>query len=115
MEIEKTDDNFSERKSLKERYNTKVLIDNKEHIATGICHIKEPSSNEIEFTNKNGYTVQFIESNELKNTVYDKILEWYKKHNAFHAETIMQYDNTLIEAPELLSEIVELFKFKYID
>lgn len=57
--------------------------------------------------------VSFEETPELKEKVYQNVLAWIKKHDAYHGEVIMQDDDCIISAPDLLSDIVdELFKFE---
>jgi hypothetical protein len=59
------------------------------------------------------YSIVFEESNELKDKVYESVLNWFIKHKSFHGETIMQNDDTLINAPDFLSDVCDdMFKFK---
>ncbi|MEO6305111.1 MAG: hypothetical protein ABIP51_18275 [Bacteroidia bacterium] len=59
--------------------------------------------------------VSFEETAELKEQVYQKVLEWFIEQGHFSGEGIMQADDPIINAPVLLSDIADdLFKFKYI-
>jgi hypothetical protein len=60
-----------------------------------------------------GCTVSFEETEELKEKVYRTILGYYLDQEAFSGEAIMQCDEPIIEAPNLLSKIADdVFKFK---
>lgn len=46
--------------------------------------------------------------------VQEKILEWFKDHECFNGESIMQSDATLLTAPSLLADIAdEIYKFHH--
>lgn len=82
----------------------------------GINNFKELfEQNTVTFKDKYDYLYEFNETAELKELVYQKVLNWFKEHNSFHSETIMQNDDTLIDAPELLSDICDNFNFKCLD
>ncbi|MCP3686211.1 MAG: hypothetical protein GY861_26490 [bacterium] len=52
----------------------------------------------------------------LRSEVFLKIMRWCIQHSLFTGEAIMQSDTGLIEAPVLISEIVdELLKFEVVD
>lgn len=53
------------------------------------------------------FTVEYDDSQETKDKAFDKLMEYYIKHEAFDGETIMQSDQCIIEAPEILYEIAE--------
>lgn len=58
--------------------------------------------------------MSFIETPELKEKVYQSVLNWYINQGYFSGESIMQSDDPIIDAPNLLSDIADdLFKFKY--
>ena len=58
------------------------------------------------------YTYELTESD--KDLISDKLIEYYTK-NCLTGESIMQDDDSIIEAPEVLSEIAdEIIKFKHI-
>lgn len=41
-------------------------------------------------------------------------MEYFKKHECFSGESIMQMDNPQIEAPELMADIADdILKFKF--
>jgi hypothetical protein len=52
-------------------------------------------------------TVKFERTREKEKAVFDKIIEFCKRHNCFFGECIMQSDDPQIYAPELISEIVD--------
>ena len=59
------------------------------------------------------FIVQYEETPELKEKVYQAVLEYYKKHQAYAGEVIMQDDNCQINAPDVFAVIADdLFKFK---
>jgi hypothetical protein len=55
-------------------------------------------------------------SPEVAQKVLDKIIEWMGEHSAAHSgEGIMQNDDCLIDAPELISDIIDdILKPKYL-
>ena len=54
------------------------------------------------------------ETPEIKEAVFQKIMEYFKKHECFRGESIMQMDNPQIEAPELMADIADdILKFKF--
>lgn len=58
--------------------------------------------------------IQYDETPELKEKVYQAVLEYYKKHQSYAGEVIMQSDDCQIDAPSVLAEIAdEIFKFKW--
>jgi hypothetical protein len=57
-------------------------------------------------------TVTFEDSSEMARKVFDKVIEWYKKHKQFSGEGIMQDDDPIIDAPHFLSDLAdEVIKF----
>ena len=59
------------------------------------------------------FAIEFHETPELKEKVYQAVLDYYKKHQAYAGEVIMQDDNCIINAPEVLANIADdIFKFK---
>ncbi len=59
------------------------------------------------------FIVKYDETPELKEKVYQAVLEYYKKHQAYAGEVIIQNDECQINAPSVLADIAdELFKFK---
>jgi len=56
--------------------------------------------------------VVYNQSQEIKNAVFNRLIDWYFKHQRFSGEGIMQSDDPLIDAPVILSEIAdEIIKF----
>lgn len=49
---------------------------------------------------------------KTKDILYDKILEWFMDREIFNNESIVQSDISLLDGPDLLSEIAEdIFEF----
>lgn len=58
------------------------------------------------------YTLEYDDSQEAKERVFNILLKWFKKVDHFSGDSLGQSDDTYIEAPELLAEIAEEgFKF----
>lgn len=58
------------------------------------------------------FVVEWEETQELKEKVYQAVLEFFKEFETFCGESICQMDDTLIEAPHHLALIADkLFKF----
>jgi hypothetical protein len=58
------------------------------------------------------YTVSYEETDEIKQAVFDAVLAYYKKHEAFSAECILQMDDPIIDAPSALAAIADnIIKF----
>jgi len=51
--------------------------------------------------------VTWEETPEKIKAVYDKVVDFFKKHESFSGECIMQSDAPIIESPELLSDIAD--------
>lgn len=61
-------------------------------------------------------TVSFTETEELKQQIFEKVIKWIEEHKAYHGESIHQNDDCLIDAPDLISDIVDnCFEFKFND
>lgn len=60
------------------------------------------------------FEVEFDDSAEVKDAIFNYLIEkYYVKLEAFNGETIMQCDDTLIEAPSVLAKIADsIIKFK---
>lgn len=59
------------------------------------------------------YIVTFDNSEEVRQALFNKLLDFFVKHESFSGESICQSDSPQIEAPELLAEIADkIFKFK---
>ncbi len=66
---------------------------------------------------KTGYNgdalISYKNDQDIKDKIYDKIIEWCFKENIFLEEVFMQSDDGVIEAPVLLSNIIDdIIKFK---
>ena len=50
---------------------------------------------------------------EVRDAVFKRVLEYFKKFEAFHGESIHQMDDTIIYAPDVLSDIADdILKFE---
>lgn len=57
--------------------------------------------------------VEYEETQEVKDAVFEAVIGFFKEHEAFNGECIMQSDDPIIYAPELLSEIADnIIEFK---
>ncbi len=62
------------------------------------------------------YIVSFDDSAEAKEVLFNKLLEWFISQECYHGEAIMQSDEPIIAAPEILADIAdEVFKFEVED
>lgn len=56
--------------------------------------------------------VEYNDSKEIKNLVFDKLMEYFNKYEVYSGETIMQCDELHMEVPEVLSDIADnIIKF----
>ena len=56
--------------------------------------------------------VTFDDSQEMKDKVFDRLIDWYIEQEAFHGECIQQSDRCVMDAPNILSEIADdIIKF----
>jgi len=54
--------------------------------------------------------------NQAIYAIYDKIIKYFIDHEAFSGETIMQDDDCIIDAPEVLADIADnIFKFRIVN
>ena len=59
------------------------------------------------------YIVEFEDTPELRQKVFQEVLDWYHEMVAFSGEQIMQTDNPQIEAAPFLAKLAdEVFRFK---
>ena len=59
------------------------------------------------------YVVTFEDTPEMHKKVFDRVVQFYKDHESFHWECIMQCDNPQIEAPSVLADIADdIIKFE---
>ena len=49
---------------------------------------------------------------EKKDKIIEHLMKYIKKHNCIDGEHLMQDDNCLIEAPDVLCDILDEFDFK---
>ena len=60
------------------------------------------------------FIAEYNETEELKTAVFEKVLDYFKEHEAFCGESILQMDNPVIEAPHVMADIADnVIKFKY--
>jgi hypothetical protein len=53
------------------------------------------------------YIVRFMSGDDVKEKVFNALVEWYKKHEAFSGESICQSDGPTIDATNILSNIAD--------
>lgn len=62
------------------------------------------------------YVVKYQATNEIKDAVFNAVLKYFKDHQAFSGEVIMQNDDCVIDAPEVMSSIADdIIKFEVVD
>ena len=61
------------------------------------------------------FIVEFDETPELKQAVYDEVLKWFIKHELFHGEAVMQTDKGNIESVEIMTQLADKFCFELSD
>ena len=60
--------------------------------------------------------VEWNDSPETKDAVFQHLLNWYIEHGAFSGESIMQRDDPQLDAPVILSDIADdVIKFRLKD
>lgn len=52
-------------------------------------------------------TITYLETDEIKQQVLDKIIEWCKEYNAHSGEMLCQSDDCQIYAPILIADIID--------
>ena len=58
------------------------------------------------------FIVRFMSNDATKEKVFNALIEWYKKHEAFSGGSIMQCDGPNIDAPVILGDIADdILKF----
>lgn len=58
-------------------------------------------------------TVTYHDDRATRDALFEKMLAYYKEHETFSGESIMQMDGPLLAAPDLVSDIAdEIFKFE---
>lgn len=53
------------------------------------------------------YIVRFMSNDSVKEMIFDALIGWYKKHEAFSGESICQCDGPTIDATTILSDIAD--------
>ncbi len=53
------------------------------------------------------YIVTFADSAEVKDAVFTRLIEYFKKHEAFSGESICQSDGPTVDAINVLSDIAD--------
>ena len=57
--------------------------------------------------------VTYLDDEATKQAVFDRVMAYFTKHQAFDGESINQRDNPIIDAPSVLSDIAdEILKFQ---
>lgn len=54
-----------------------------------------------------GTTYRIKRSTEIDAEIVDKLIAWYKEHRCMYGECLMQDDDCVMEAPEVLSVILD--------
>lgn len=56
--------------------------------------------------------VHYDNSQEIKDKVFERLIKFFFEHECFHGESFMQCDSPLLDAPEMISEILDdIIKF----
>lgn len=55
----------------------------------------------------NGTTYRIKRSAEIDADIVDKLISWYKSVGCMYGECLMQDDEAVIQAPEILSDILD--------
>lgn len=58
------------------------------------------------------FIIKFEETEKMRDEVFEKLLDYYVRNEAFSGESVEQSDHCQIEACELLSDIVDIIGFK---
>ena len=69
---------------------------------------------QIQVYDDDWFSVSYEDRPEMKEELFNKVLEYFKKYSSFSGESICQSDNPIIYAPELLGQIADdIFKFEF--
>lgn len=60
--------------------------------------------------NRKSYELSF--NPDVKDEIIKRLLEFFIEHEAFHGEVICQSDDPMIDAPNCLADIADMFDFK---
>lgn len=56
--------------------------------------------------------VTYSDDDATKQAVFDRVIAYFKKHDAYSGETIFQMDNPIFNAPSVLADIADnIIKF----
>ena len=51
-------------------------------------------------------------SNELDKQIVDKLIQWYEEHRCYDGECLCQDDDSIIDAPNILADILDNYLVK---
>lgn len=58
------------------------------------------------------FVCEYDDSESIKNAVFERVMEFFKTHESFSGEQIMQSDSPTIDAPNVLADIADdIIKF----
>lgn len=61
----------------------------------------------------NDFVCEYEDNDNVRNAVFERVMQFFKDHESFSGESIMQSDSPLIDAPNVLAEIAdEIMEFK---
>lgn len=58
------------------------------------------------------YDVDYEDSDDVRNKVFDRVMQYFKEHECFDGESIMQMDDPIIDAPNVMCDLVDIIGFK---
>lgn len=60
------------------------------------------------------FTIEFNQTDELKEAVFERVMQYFKEHESFSGESIVQSDDPTIDAPYVMADIADrICKFKF--
>lgn len=60
------------------------------------------------------YVVEFDDSQNIKDAVFEELIKFYKRNESFNGESVQQNDDCIINAPEVLGDIADrIIKFQF--
>lgn len=57
-------------------------------------------------------TVSFNDTPELRDMVFEKLVSYFQKYDAFYGEDVAQSDSPQVGAIDLMTELADDFKFE---
>lgn len=67
----------------------------------------------VKIKTKYGETITYTDNQDVRNAVFERVMEYFVKHGMFSGEGIQQSDNAILDAPEVMSDIADdIIKFK---